>query len=92
MTCCSRPDPYARTQITSQANGAFTLACSGWTRSFALQAQGRNSGRYGQECGQRLLPEIYKLYNPLAYDEAWSLKVELGIDLREGGFIGLWQA
>ena len=41
--------------------------------------------------GQRLLPEIYALYNPLTYDEARSLEVELGIDLREGGF-GVWQA
>lgn len=31
------------------------------------------------------------VYNPLTYDEARSLEVELGIDLREGGF-GVWQA
>ena len=47
--------------------------------------------RYAQEYGQRLLSEIYGLYNPLTYDEARSLEVALGIDLREGGF-GVWQA
>jgi len=44
-----------------------------------------------QEYGQRLLPEIYALYNPLTYEEARSLEVELDIDLREGKF-GVWQA
>jgi hypothetical protein len=43
------------------------------------------------EYGERLMPELYALYNPLTYDEARSLEVELGIDLREGGF-GVWQA
>jgi hypothetical protein len=38
-----------------------------------------------------LQPEIFALYNPLTYDEARSLEVELGIDLREGGY-GVWQA
>jgi hypothetical protein len=38
-----------------------------------------------------LLPELYELYNPLTYDDARSLEVELGIDLRAGGF-GVWQA
>ena len=34
---------------------------------------------------------IYALYDPLTYDEARDLEVELGIDLRAGGF-GVWQA
>ena len=34
---------------------------------------------------------LYELYNPMRYDEAQRLEVELGIDLREGGF-GVWQA
>jgi hypothetical protein len=38
-----------------------------------------------------LLPELYALYNPLTYDEARSLEVELSIDLHEGGY-GVWQA
>lgn len=58
---------------------------------FDKHKAGIRANRYVQEYGQRLLPEIYALYNPLTYDEARSLEVELGIDLREGGF-GVWQA
>ena len=58
---------------------------------FDKHKAGIQSNRYVREFGQRLLPELYELYNPLAYDEARSLEVELGIDLREGGF-GVWQA
>ena len=52
---------------------------------------GIQANRYVQEYGQRLLPKIYELYNPLTYDEARSLEVKLSIDLREGKF-GVWQA
>jgi hypothetical protein len=58
---------------------------------FDKHKAGIQANQYVRECGQRLLPEIYALYNPLTYDEARSLEVELGIDLREGGF-GVWQA
>ena len=58
---------------------------------FDKHKAGIQSNRYVQEFGQRLLPKLYELYNPLTYDEARSLEVELGIDLREGGF-GVWQA
>ena len=57
---------------------------------FDKHKAGIRANRYVQEYGQRLLPEIYALYNPLTYDEARSLEVELGIDLREGGF-GVWR-
>ena len=52
---------------------------------------GIQANRYVQVYGLRLLPALYALYNPLTYDEARSLEVELGIDLREGGY-GVWQA
>ena len=58
---------------------------------FDKHKAGVQANRFVLEYGQRLLPEIYALYNPLTYDEARSLEVELGIDLREGGF-GVWQA
>lgn len=58
---------------------------------FDKHKAGIQSNRYVQEFGLRLLPELYELYNPLGYDEARSLEVELGIDLRAGGF-GVWQA
>lgn len=58
---------------------------------FDKHKAGLQANRYVQKFGQRLLPQLYELYNPLTYDEARSLEVELGIDLREGGF-GVWQA
>jgi len=58
---------------------------------FDKHKAGIQANRYVQKFGQRLLPEIYALYNPLTYEDARSLEVELGIDLREGGF-GVWQA
>lgn len=58
---------------------------------FDKHKAGIQSNRFVQEFGLRLLPKLYELYNPLTYDEARSLEVELGIDLREGGF-GVWQA
>ena len=58
---------------------------------FDKHKAGIQANRYVLEFGQRPLPEIYELYNPLTYDEARSLEVELAIDLREGGF-GVWQA
>ena len=58
---------------------------------FDKHKAGIQANRYVQDYGLRLLPELYELYNPLTYDEARSLEVELGIDLRAGGF-GVWQA
>jgi hypothetical protein len=58
---------------------------------FDKHKAGIQSNSYVQKFGLRLLPELYELYNPLTFDEAKSLEVELGIDLRAGGF-GVWQA
>jgi hypothetical protein len=58
---------------------------------FDKHKAGIQANRYVTQFGQRLLPELYELYNPLTYDEARSLEVELGIDLRESGY-GVWQA
>ena len=41
--------------------------------------------------GLRLLPDLYEAYNPMPYDAARDMEVELAIDLREGGY-GVWQA
>ena len=39
----------------------------------------------------RLLPELYEVYNPMPYDGARDMEVELAIALREAGY-GVWQA
>ncbi len=58
---------------------------------FDKHKAGIQSNRYVRDFGLRLLPELYELYNPLTYEDAIALEVELGIDLRYGGF-GVWQA
>lgn len=58
---------------------------------FDKHKAGIQANRYVRDYGLRLLPALYELYNPMHYDEAQRLEVELGIDLREGGF-GVWQA
>jgi len=39
----------------------------------------------------QLLPHLYTPYNPMRYDDAKTMEVEVAIDLREGGW-GVWQA
>lgn len=58
---------------------------------FDKHKAGIQANRYVQRFGLRLLPEIYEAYNPMSYDAARDMEVELAIDLREGGY-GVWQA
>ena len=58
---------------------------------FDKHKAGIQANRYVQRFGLRLLPEIYEAYNPMDYDAARDMEVELAIDLREGGY-GVWQA
>ena len=58
---------------------------------FDRHKAGIQANRYVQRFGLRLLPEIYSAYNPMSYDAARDMEVELAIDLREGGY-GVWQA
>jgi hypothetical protein len=52
---------------------------------------GIQANRFVQQYGGRLLPHLYEPYNPMRYDEARDMEVEIAIDLREGGY-GVWQA
>ena len=58
---------------------------------FDKHKAGIQANRYVLQFGLRLLPEIYEAYNPMSYDDARDIEVELAIDLREGGY-GVWQA
>jgi hypothetical protein len=58
---------------------------------FDKHKAGIQSNRYVRKFGLRLMPELYEVYNPLPYDGARDLEVELAIGLREEGF-GVWQA
>jgi hypothetical protein len=58
---------------------------------FDKHKAGIQSNRYAQQFGLRLLPELYECYNPMPYDGARDMEVELAIGLRESGY-GVWQA
>ena len=57
---------------------------------FDKHKAGIQANRYVQEWGLRLLPGLYERYNPMSYDEARSMEVELAIALRRAGY-GVWQ-
>ena len=58
---------------------------------FDKHKAGIQANRFVQRFGLRLLPDLYEAYNPMSYDDARTMEVELAIDLREGGY-GVWQA
>ena len=58
---------------------------------FDKHKAGIQSNRFVQKFGLRLLPELYEVYNPMPYDGARDMEVELAIGLRETGY-GVWQA
>jgi hypothetical protein len=58
---------------------------------FDKHKAGIQSNRFVLEYGLRLLPELYEIYNPMPYDGACDMEVELGIGLRQTGY-GVWQA
>jgi hypothetical protein len=58
---------------------------------FDKHKAGIQSNRYVMLFGLRLMPELYEIYDPMTYDQARDLEVELAIDLRESGY-GVWQA
>lgn len=58
---------------------------------FDKHKAGIQSNRYVQQYGLQLLPDLYEGFNPMAYDEATLMEIEIGIDLRSAGF-GVWQA
>lgn len=58
---------------------------------FDKHKAGIQANAYVREFGLRLLPALYEMYNPMPYEGARDMEVELGIALREAGF-GVWQA
>ena len=57
---------------------------------FDKHKAGIQSNRFVKQYGLRLMPELYECYNPMPYDAARDMEVELGIALREQGY-GVWQ-
>ena len=58
---------------------------------FDKHKAGIQSNHYVLLYGLRFLPDLYEGFNPMTYDEAALMEVEIGIDLRSAGF-GVWQA
>lgn len=58
---------------------------------FDKHKAGIQSNRFVFDYGLRLLPELYETYNPMPYEGARDMEVELAIGLRDAGY-GVWQA
>jgi hypothetical protein len=58
---------------------------------FDRHKAGVQANRYVRQYGLRLLPQLYEVYNPMPYEAAREMEVELAIGLREAGY-GVWQA
>ena len=58
---------------------------------FGRHKAGVQANRFVHEYGLRLLPALYEVYNPMPYEGAREMEVELAIGLREAGY-AVWQA
>ena len=58
---------------------------------FDKHKAGIQANSYVEKYGLQLLPQLYEKYNPMGYQEAKRMEVELGIALRARGY-GVWQA
>jgi hypothetical protein len=58
---------------------------------FDKHKAGIQANVYVTKFGLQLLPHLYEAYNPMSYEDARTMEVEIGIKLREAGF-GVWQA
>lgn len=58
---------------------------------FDRHMAGVQANRFVLKYGMRLLPGLYECFNPMPYEAAQEMEVELAISLREDGY-GVWQA
>jgi len=58
---------------------------------FDKHKAGIQSNRYVFKYGLRLMPQLYEVYNPMPYEGAREMEVELAIGLRDEG-LAVWQA
>jgi len=58
---------------------------------FDKHKAGIQSNRFVRDFGLQLLPQLYEVFNPMPYEGAREMEVELAIGLREAGY-GVWQA
>lgn len=58
---------------------------------FDKHKAGIQASSYVRDHGLRLLPVLYEMYNPMPYQAAREMEIELAIGLRAAGY-GVWQA
>ena len=58
---------------------------------FDKHKAGIQANSFVRDHGLRLLPQLYEPHNPMPYDDARLMEVDLAIALRKRGF-GVWQA
>lgn len=58
---------------------------------FDKHKAGIQANSFVRDHGLRLLPGLYERFNPMPYEAARRMEVELGIALRARGY-GVWQA
>ena len=58
---------------------------------FDKHKAGIQANSFVRDHGLRLLPQLYEHHNPMPYDDARLMEVNLGIELRQAGY-GVWQA
>jgi len=69
------------------------VGCTGLTpeQRFEKHKAGIRANSYVERYGLRLLPKLYAYANPMPYDAARDMEVELAIALQEEGY-AVWQA
>jgi hypothetical protein len=58
---------------------------------FDRHKAGIQANKYVRDYGLWLLPELYESHNPMPYEDAKYMEIDLAIRLREAGY-GVWQA
>ena len=58
---------------------------------FKRHKAGIKGNRFVLEYGLQLLPQLFAIYNPMPFDAARDMEIELAIGLRDEGY-GVWQA
>ena len=58
---------------------------------FDKHKAGIRANRFVQRYGERLMPALYEVFNPMPYDAARDMEIELAESLREQGY-AVWQA
>lgn len=57
---------------------------------FDKHKAGIQANGFVRDHGLRLMPDVYERFNPMRYEDARAMEVELGIALRAKGW-GVWQ-